>query len=609
MVDSTGTSSWTYDNADNVTQLVTPQGTMNYVYDVWNRRSKLTEGSVDTIYTYTNEKLTNIAKSADSVSTTLSYDSYGRLITKNDGATSTTYGYDANDRLNDIAHANSSGTFHQEHYTYDYANNLTTKIVNSVATSYTYDSIDQLLTENGGGLANTYGYDANGNRTSKISTAGTEILSYDAADKLLTRSGVGATSYYYYDNCGRTTSIQRGGVTKTLTWDYEDRLTNIVAGTIPSTNYTYNGVGTRVSKSNSIGSRTYKRDGVGVTAPVLSDGLASIVPGISEKTGSTTSFVHSDHLSSMKALSSSGAVTDTASYDAFGNVVSRTGTNATQKGFAGGFGYQEDGESGYKLLGHRYYDPETGRFLSRDRAMDGPNWYCYVFNNPLRAIDSAGLSGREIGAVVGGLIGGCLGTGVASIFTGAAGAAVGSFIGSLFDGDGAEDAVKNAAMDGLFALAFGYAFSKLAPFMGRYMGSLGRLICSAGCPKPGAGGALASDVAVSAEQMAAARLAQNAANGKAYEKEVLADLIRMGINAKMFKQAVNTPLGRRIPDIAVYEGDKVIYFIECKFGNAVRSEMQEMKDLFIEITMGLPTIVMPRYRTNRSRINGGIGHL
>ena len=115
-----------------------------------------------------------------------------------------------------------------------------------------------------------------------------------------------------------------------------------------------------------------------------------MVPGISEKTGSTTSFVHSDHLGSMKALSSSGTVTDTASYDAFGNVVSRTGTNATQKGFDSGFGYQEDGESGHKLLGYRYYESETGRFLSRDPALDGRNWYSTCKNNPGKYFDSTG---------------------------------------------------------------------------------------------------------------------------------------------------------------------------------------------------------------------------
>ena len=35
-------------------------------------------------------------------------------------------------------------------------------------------------------------------------------------------------------------------------------------------------------------------------------------------------------------------------------------------GFAASSGYQEDGDTGLNLLGRRYYDPSTGRSLSRD---------------------------------------------------------------------------------------------------------------------------------------------------------------------------------------------------------------------------------------------------
>ena len=159
-----------------------------------------------------------------------------------------------------------------------------------------------------------------------------------------------------------------------------------------STNYSYNGVGSRVSKSGAGGARSYKRDGVGVTSPVLSDGVATMVPGLAEKSGGVTATVHSDRLGSMKALSNGGTVTDTALYDAFGKVTNRTGSNSTQKGFAGNLGYQEDNESGLKLLGHRYYDAEVGRFITRDPAFDGRNWYAYCGNNPLNFVDPSGLN-------------------------------------------------------------------------------------------------------------------------------------------------------------------------------------------------------------------------
>ena len=36
-------------------------------------------------------------------------------------------------------------------------------------------------------------------------------------------------------------------------------------------------------------------------------------------------------------------------------------------------GYQEDGDSGLKLLGHWFVNLSTGRFLTRDLAKDGSN--------------------------------------------------------------------------------------------------------------------------------------------------------------------------------------------------------------------------------------------
>jgi hypothetical protein len=43
------------------------------------------------------------------------------------------------------------------------------------------------------------------------------------------------------------------------------------------------------------------------------------------------------------------------------------------------------------LLGHRYYDPTLGRFLSRDPIKDGRNWYTYCENNPVPFVDPNGL--------------------------------------------------------------------------------------------------------------------------------------------------------------------------------------------------------------------------
>ena len=132
-----------------------------------------------------------------------------------------------------------------------------------------------------------------------------------------------------------------------------------------------------MSKVDSGGTATYKRDGAGVTAPVLSDSSAVYTPGISERRSSTTTFLHSGLKNADSQSGTGQTVTAAKQYDAFGNVVSSSGTWKGPFAYAGSFGYQEDGDSGLKLLGHRYYDPSTGRFLTKDPAKDGRNWYAY----------------------------------------------------------------------------------------------------------------------------------------------------------------------------------------------------------------------------------------
>lgn len=154
-----------------------------------------------------------------------------------------------------------------------------------------------------------------------------------------------------------------------------------------------------MSGENSLGrkqprhkSTTYKRDGAYVTDPVLSDSSAAFTPGISERRSGASKFYGSDYLGTNSLITnSSQATTDTKQYDAFGMLVSSTGSTPTPFGFAGGWGYQEDADSGLKLLGHRYYDATTGRFLTRDPKRDGRNWFTYAESCATKAVDPDGL--------------------------------------------------------------------------------------------------------------------------------------------------------------------------------------------------------------------------
>lgn len=157
---------------------------------------------------------------------------------------------------------------------------------------------------------------------------------------------------------------------------------------------TFNAFETRVSKTVSGTTTSYRRGGAGVTDPVLSETTGgtttAYMPGTSEKRGSNpTQYLHSG-IKNADARTSGQTVDATRQYDAFGNLTSSSGTWQGPFGYAGGFGYQEDAESGLKLLGHRYYDSTTGRFLSKDPASSGRNWYAYCVRNPISQADPSG---------------------------------------------------------------------------------------------------------------------------------------------------------------------------------------------------------------------------
>jgi RHS repeat-associated protein len=144
---------------------------------------------------------------------------------------------------------------------------------------------------------------------------------------------------------------------------------------------------------DSTGTRNYVCEGAEVASTVLSDGAAVYSDGSEHRSGAS-SFRHTDALGSTRGITnSSQTATDGILLDAFGMTVSRTGSTPTPFGFVGSEQYQSDPDSGLMLLGHRYYDPSIGRFITSDPVQDGDNWYAYCGNDPLGRVDPSGLQG------------------------------------------------------------------------------------------------------------------------------------------------------------------------------------------------------------------------
>ena len=89
----------------------------------------------------------------------------------------------------------------------------------------------------------------------------------------------------------------------------------------------------------------------------------------------------------------------TYTYDAWGKILSVTGTAANTIGRYNPFryrGYYYDNETGFYYLNSRYYDPNVGRFLNADGYINangdliGFNMFAYCINNPVMYHDVFG---------------------------------------------------------------------------------------------------------------------------------------------------------------------------------------------------------------------------
>lgn len=99
--------------------------------------------------------------------------------------------------------------------------------------------------------------------------------------------------------------------------------------------------------------------------------------------------------STLAVRDGAGALSSRYEYDAFGQTITYAQGTTSPFKFAGKHGYVSDDDTGMQLLGHRFYLPKLGRFLTQDPIGQegGLNLYAYCDNNPLSRVDPDGLDG------------------------------------------------------------------------------------------------------------------------------------------------------------------------------------------------------------------------
>ncbi len=302
-------------------------------------------------------------------------------------------------------------------YTYDDDDNILTVAESETQqTQYIYDSDHQLVRENSVSENKTvsYSYDDNGNILSVTEYA------YTLDEDLSLHTPTDTITYTYgdIDNPDRLTGYDGNTVTytedgemrlyddKVYTWN-DGRLVG-VTDTVESmaAAYTYNLNDIRASKVINGQTATYTLDGNMIDSETIGFDNIDYVYDSNDSpvymTLNGTPYYYQKNLQGdiIGIVDSSNTEVVTYTYDAWGELLSVSGTLASTVGEFNRLryrGYYYDTESGMYYLQSRYYDPELGRFISKDDPIyhegetgAAANLYAYCENNPVNMVDPMG---------------------------------------------------------------------------------------------------------------------------------------------------------------------------------------------------------------------------
>ncbi len=156
------------------------------------------------------------------------------------------------------------------------------------------------------------------------------------------------------------------------------------------TAYTYDGNNLRTSKTVNGTTTEFLYDGTDIIGEKTGAELKTYVRGDKLLSDSDGKYYHYDTHGSVSALTNAqNEVLAQNAYDAYG-----AGSVSPLSPF-GYCGEYTDSETGFVYLRNRYYDTQTGRFISEDPIKDGDNWYAYCDSNPVNKIDPSGLYDRK----------------------------------------------------------------------------------------------------------------------------------------------------------------------------------------------------------------------
>ena len=398
LVDTTYSEAYTYDSYGRLSKMTTGNGkTITMAYDGLSRVSTVTGPVSKAAYTYTAG--TDSSKTSTLVAT-LKYTANSSSLS----SLSYSYLYDAQGNIIQITDPISGST---RKYTYDALGQMLTETIGSTTYSYTYDSFGNIRS----GKGKTYTY---GNTTWRdLLTAydgkaiAYEGQTYNSSTGAVSNSPTSGNPISYYN-----------GIRWTFDWKNGRELNSASNGST-SVTYGYDMTGVRTSKT--VGSTTHNY--IYASGKLIRETYGSTtLDFLYDQNGNPFAMIHNGtpyyyilNLQGdvVRLVNASGTAVATYQYDAWGKLLSSSGTMAGTNPLRYR-GYYYDTETGFYYLQSRYYDPAIGRFINADsfastgQGFLGYNMFAYCGNNPVIHCDPAGNS-AVLGILTSALISGSIG--------------------------------------------------------------------------------------------------------------------------------------------------------------------------------------------------------
>jgi RHS repeat-associated protein len=369
------------------------------------------------------ESISNLSASAANISTySYTYELTGAILTwstqlDSAAAQTASFQYDsAQELIGASLPTTVSGPPQAASYQFDLAGNRTLEQVDNNITTSSYNNLNEVSSLASGGMmtfsgtmsapgtitlaGNAGSVDPFGNWIAAANVVvGGNILTLVATDLNgnvanktvdITATGAGSRTLSYDSNG----NILNNGAGETYAWDAENRLVRITQSS-GITGFVYNGLGQRIQETlNGVVTKQWIW-GSGPQPLEERDASGNVTKrffgAFGEQIGGNNYYFTFDHLGSVReVVNASGIIQSRYSYDPYGRRTLLSGTDLADFGVSGLYYHSA---SGLYLTEFRAFDPNLGRWLSRDPLGEyaGTNAYNYCDGDPINNGDPLGL--------------------------------------------------------------------------------------------------------------------------------------------------------------------------------------------------------------------------